>query len=46
MAGSGSRFVDAGYTKPKPFIDVLVEAMISDRKKIRTFPIIKKCRFH
>jgi len=22
MAGSGSRFVSAGYTKPKPFIDV------------------------
>ena len=23
MAGAGSRFVKAGYKKPKPFIDVL-----------------------
>ena len=28
MAGSGKRFVEAGYTKPKPFIDVLGESMI------------------
>lgn len=29
MAGAGSRFVDAGYTTPKPFIDVLGKPMIS-----------------
>lgn len=28
MAGEGSRFVKAGYTKPKPFIDVAGKAMI------------------
>lgn len=28
MAGSGQRFVDAGYTEPKPFIDVLGKPMI------------------
>jgi UDP-N-acetylglucosamine diphosphorylase / glucose-1-phosphate thymidylyltransferase / UDP-N-acetylgalactosamine diphosphorylase / glucosamine-1-phosphate N-acetyltransferase / galactosamine-1-phosphate N-acetyltransferase len=28
MAGAGSRFVDAGYTKPKPFIDVAGKPMI------------------
>lgn len=28
MAGSGSRFVSAGYTKPKPFIDVKGKPMI------------------
>jgi dTDP-glucose pyrophosphorylase len=28
MAGAGSRFVDAGYTVPKPFIDVLGKPMI------------------
>ena len=28
MAGSGKRFVEAGYTKPKPFIDVLGKPMI------------------
>ena len=28
MAGLGSRFVQAGYTKPKPFIDVAGKAMI------------------
>lgn len=28
MAGSGSRFVAAGYKKPKPFIDVLGKTMI------------------
>jgi UDP-N-acetylglucosamine diphosphorylase / glucose-1-phosphate thymidylyltransferase / UDP-N-acetylgalactosamine diphosphorylase / glucosamine-1-phosphate N-acetyltransferase / galactosamine-1-phosphate N-acetyltransferase len=28
MAGEGSRFVKAGYTKPKPFIDVDGKAMI------------------
>ena len=28
MAGAGSRFANAGYTKPKPFIDVLVKPMI------------------
>jgi UDP-N-acetylglucosamine diphosphorylase / glucose-1-phosphate thymidylyltransferase / UDP-N-acetylgalactosamine diphosphorylase / glucosamine-1-phosphate N-acetyltransferase / galactosamine-1-phosphate N-acetyltransferase len=28
MAGAGSRFADAGYTKPKPFIDVLGKPMI------------------
>jgi len=28
MAGAGSRFSDAGYTKPKPFIDVLGKPMI------------------
>lgn len=28
MAGSGSRFVDAGYTVPKPFIDVNGKMMI------------------
>ena len=28
MAGLGSRFVDAGYKKPKPFIDVLGKPMI------------------
>ncbi|VAW58678.1 Nucleoside-diphosphate-sugar pyrophosphorylase involved in lipopolysaccharide biosynthesis/translation initiation factor 2B, gamma/epsilon subunits (eIF-2Bgamma/eIF-2Bepsilon) [hydrothermal vent metagenome] len=29
MAGAGSRFVEAGYTTPKPFIDVLGKPMIS-----------------
>lgn len=29
MAGSGARFAQAGYTKPKPFIDVLGRPMIS-----------------
>jgi len=29
MAGAGSRFVDAGYSIPKPFIDVLGKPMIS-----------------
>jgi len=29
MAGAGSRFVNAGYNKPKPFIDVLGQTMIS-----------------
>lgn len=28
MAGQGSRFVQAGYTKPKPFIDVCGKPMI------------------
>ena len=28
MAGAGSRFADAGYTLPKPFIDVLGKPMI------------------
>lgn len=28
MAGNGQRFEDAGYTKPKPFIDVLGQPMI------------------
>jgi dTDP-glucose pyrophosphorylase len=28
MAGAGSRFVSAGYTNPKPFIDVLGKPMI------------------
>ena len=28
MAGAGSRFAQAGYTKPKPFIDVLGKPMI------------------
>ena len=28
MAGRGSRFVDAGYAKPKPFIDINGRAMI------------------
>ena len=28
MAGAGSRFAIAGYTKPKPFIDVLGKPMI------------------
>ena len=28
MAGLGSRFSDAGYEKPKPFIDVLGKPMI------------------
>jgi len=28
MAGMGSRFAQAGYTKPKPFIDVLGKPMI------------------
>ena len=28
IAGSGSRFVHAGYSKPKPFIDVLGKPMI------------------
>ena len=28
IAGSGSRFTEAGYTKPKPFIDVLGKPMI------------------
>lgn len=29
MAGSGARFAQAGYAKPKPFIDVLGRPMIS-----------------
>lgn len=29
MAGQGSRFAKAGYTKPKPFIDVLGKPMIA-----------------
>jgi NDP-sugar pyrophosphorylase family protein len=29
MAGRGSRFADAGYTRPKPFIDVVGRTMIS-----------------
>ena len=29
MAGQGSRFIKAGYSKPKPFIDVLGEPMIA-----------------
>lgn len=29
MAGAGSRFVNAGYRKPKPFINVLGKAMIA-----------------
>ena len=29
MAGAGSRFLDAGYKIPKPFIDVLAQPMIS-----------------
>jgi len=29
MAGAGSRFVEAGYTTPKPFIDVVGKPMIS-----------------
>jgi dTDP-glucose pyrophosphorylase len=28
MAGNGQRFIDAGYTEPKPFIDVLGKPMI------------------
>ena len=28
MAGAGSRFADAGYSKPKPFIDVMGKPMI------------------
>ena len=28
MAGAGSRFADAGYNRPKPFIDVLGKPMI------------------
>ena len=28
MAGAGSRFAQAGYTKPKPFIDVNGKPMI------------------
>ena len=28
MAGAGSRFANAGYAKPKPFIDVLGKPMI------------------
>lgn len=28
MAGAGSRFAEAGYSKPKPFIDVLGKPMI------------------
>jgi dTDP-glucose pyrophosphorylase len=28
MAGAGSRFIKAGYSKPKPFIDVLGKPMI------------------
>jgi len=28
MAGEGSRFVKAGYKKPKPFIDVAGKPMI------------------
>ena len=28
MAGNGARFADAGYTKPKPFIDVFNTTMI------------------
>ena len=28
MAGEGSRFKQAGYAKPKPFIDVLGKPMI------------------
>jgi|TARA_X000000950_G_C13915534_1_gene660836 dTDP-glucose pyrophosphorylase len=30
MAGRGSRFVDGGYKKPKPFIDVLGKTMIEN----------------
>lgn len=30
MAGKGSRFVDGGYTKPKPFIDVFGKTMIEN----------------
>ena len=29
MAGSGSRFKNSGYTKPKPFIDVNGQPMIT-----------------
>lgn len=29
MAGVGSRFADAGYIKPKPFIDVMGKSMIA-----------------
>ena len=28
MAGKGSRFIEAGYTKPKPLIDVMGKSMI------------------
>jgi NDP-sugar pyrophosphorylase family protein len=39
MAGAGSRFVDAGYTVPKPFIDVLGKPMIYHvLENLRLFP--------
>ena len=34
MAGSGSRFKNSGYTKPKPFIDVNGQPMITRVIKI------------
>ncbi|MBI5883929.1 MAG: NTP transferase domain-containing protein [Elusimicrobia bacterium] len=37
MAGSGRRFRDAGYTEPKPLIDVAGEPMIS--RLVRKFPL-------
>lgn len=38
MAGRGSRFRDAGYTKPKPFIDVAGKAMIERVLENLAFP--------
>lgn len=38
MAGEGSRFVKAGYEKPKPFIDVLGKSMIENVMENLSFP--------
>lgn len=41
MAGHGSRFSQAGYEKPKPFIDVVGEAMIEKVMKNMYLPNAK-----
>lgn len=42
MAGAGSRFVEAGYTEPKPLIDVLGEPMI--KWALKSFNFLDKLK--
>lgn len=42
MAGAGSRFVAAGYTTPKPLIDVLGQPMVVRVVQEATFPPCQK----
>ena len=44
MAGAGSRFETAGYTFPKPLIEVRGEPMIAKVvKKIEPIKLVTKC---